>query len=153
MRRLALLLGFVTYSGAQAQQPEPAPTPEARSYAYTSRRSHDEESRAMLGVSTSSSGKRDSLGLLVTNVTAGSPADKAGITEGDRLVSIDGTSLKLAPSDAGEKDMNGVMTRRLMRTMGELKPGDDARDEEPERVALAARRRAHAEHRAILFVP
>jgi S1-C subfamily serine protease len=119
------MLGFVTSSGAQAQQPEPAPTPEARSYAYTTRRSHDEDNRAMLGVSTSSSGKRDSLGLLVTNVTAGSPADKAGITEGDRLVSIDGTSLKLAPSDAGEKDMNGVMTRRLMRTMGELRPGDD----------------------------
>ena len=125
MRRLAFLLGFVTFSGAQAQQPEPAPTPEARNYAYARTRSRDEENRAMLGVSTSSSGKRDSLGLLVTGVTAGSPADKAGIMEGDRLVSIEGTSLKLAPTDAGERDMNGVMTRRLMRTMSELKPGDD----------------------------
>ena len=125
MRRLALMLGFVTFSGAQAQQPEPTPAPEARTYAYSRRSTRDDDNRAMLGLNTSSSGKRDSLGLLVTSVTAGSPADKAGIMEGDRLVSIDGTSLKLAPSDAGERDMNGVMTRRLVRSMGEIKPGDD----------------------------
>ena len=126
MRQYALLLGFFTFSGVQAQQPEPTPTPEARSYAYA-KRTRDDGDRAALGVTTQSSGKRDSLGLLVTMVTANSPADKAGIMEGDRLVSIDGTSLKLAPSDAGERDMNGVMTRRLQRTMGDLKPGDDVK--------------------------
>jgi len=125
MRWSALLTGFVTFSGLQAQQPEPAPAPEARTYSYSSRRMHDEDDRAVLGITTSSSGKRDSLGLLVTSITPNSPAEKAGILEGDRLVSIDGTSLRLAPADAGERDMNGVMTRRLMRTMGELKPGDE----------------------------
>jgi S1-C subfamily serine protease len=123
MRRFALLLGFVTFSGLQAQEPTPAP--EARNYAYSTRRVRDDGNRAALGVSTMSSGKRDSLGLLVTNVTPNSPAEKSGIVEGDRLVSIDGTSLKLAPSDAGERDMNGVMTRRLTRSMGELRPGDE----------------------------
>src|SRR5262249_30791604 len=93
-------------------------------YAYT-KRTRDDGNRAVLGISTMSSGKRDSLGLLVTNVTPSSPAEKAGIVEGDRLVSIDGTSLRLAPTDAGEKDMNGVMTRRLMRAMGDERPGDE----------------------------
>ena len=82
--------------------------------------------RAMLGVSTSSDGKRDTLGLLVTSVTEGSPAEKAGIEEGNRIGSINGVSLKLSRADAGESDMSGVMTNRLVREMRKLKPGEDA---------------------------
>jgi serine protease Do len=81
--------------------------------------------RAMLGVSTSASGKRDTLGLLIESVTPGSPAEKAGLEEGNRIASINGVSLKLAREDAGESDMSGAMTNRLVREMRKLKAGDE----------------------------
>lgn len=86
----------------------------------------DDRDRAMLGVSTQSDGKRDTLGLLIVSVTPGSPAEKAGLEEGNRIASINGVNLKLARGDAGESDMEGVMGNRLRREMNKLKPGDDA---------------------------
>ena len=38
---------------------------------------------------------RDTLGLLVTEVTSGEVAEKARIEEGDRLASVNGTDLRL----------------------------------------------------------
>lgn len=81
--------------------------------------------RPMIGVSTRSSGKRDTLGLLIESVTGGGPAEKAGIEEGDRLVSVNNVNLRLAPSDAGESDMEGVANRRLIRELEKLKAGDE----------------------------
>lgn len=79
---------------------------------------------AVLGVNTASSGERDTLGLLVTSVTPDGPADKAGIEEGNRIAAVNGVNLKLAPEDAGERDMQGMTTRRLVREMGKVKAGD-----------------------------
>jgi S1-C subfamily serine protease len=81
--------------------------------------------RAMIGVSTRSSGKRDTLGLLVESVTRGGPAEQAGIEEGDRLVSANGVNLRLSPIDAGEPDMEGIANRRLVRELGKLDAGAD----------------------------
>lgn len=81
--------------------------------------------RPMIGVSTRSSGKRDTLGLLVESVTRDGPADKAGIEEGDRLVSVNGVNLRLSPADAGESDMEGVANRRLIRELEKRKAGDE----------------------------
>lgn len=82
--------------------------------------------RAAIGVTTSSSASsRDTLGVLVTSVRAGSPADKAGIEEGNRISSVNGVSLKLAAADVGEMDVAGMMTRRLTRELNKLKPGDE----------------------------
>src|SRR5215207_7645527 len=94
-----------------------------RGYTYGSNRSDDD--RAAIGVSTSSGGMRDTLGLLVQSVTASGPADKAGIEEGNRIVSINGVSLKLSAADAGEGDMDGIANRRLIRELEKVKPGDD----------------------------
>ena len=77
----------------------------------------------MLGVSTGSSGKRDTLGLLIESVTPGSPAEKAGLEEGNRIASINGVSLKLSREDAGESDMSGTMTNRLVREMRKIEGG------------------------------
>src|SRR5689334_11729577 len=63
-----------------------------------------DEDRGYLGISTGTSGRRDTLGLLVTDVTPGGPADRAGLQEGDRIVSINGTSLRISEDDAGEPD-------------------------------------------------
>lgn len=79
--------------------------------------------RPMIGVSTRSSGKRDTLGLLVESVTGGGPAEQAGIEEGDRLVSVNGVNLRLSPVDAGESDMEGIATRRLVRELGKVDAG------------------------------
>ncbi len=79
---------------------------------------------AVIGVNTSSSGERDTLGLLVTSVTAGGPADKAGIEEGNRIAAVNGVNLKLASADAGERDMHGMTTRRLVREMEKVNAGD-----------------------------
>ena len=88
-------------------------------------RSGDDEDRAVLGISTGSSGDRDTLGLLVTSVTPGSPAEKAGIEEGNRIAAINGVNLRLSREDAGERDMVGLTSRRLTREMGKIKAGDE----------------------------
>jgi S1-C subfamily serine protease len=85
------------------------------------------QSRAVLGVSTQSSGARDSLGLLIVNVTPGGPADRAGLQEGDRIMSVNDVNLKLAPADAGQPDMRGLTTRRLVREMEKVKAGNEVR--------------------------
>ena len=81
--------------------------------------------RPMIGISTRNSGKRDTLGLLVESVTRGGPAEKAGIEEGDRLVSVNTVNLRLSAADAGESDMDGVANRRLIRELEKQKAGDE----------------------------
>src|ERR1051326_5812653 len=82
--------------------------------------------RAVIGVSTSTgTGPRDTLGLLVSTVTRNGPAEKAGIEEGNRISQINGVSLRLAAADLNDPDMEGIMSRRLMRELDKVKPGDD----------------------------
>lgn len=86
----------------------------------------NDASRVAIGVTTTSStSSRDTLGVLVTAVRAGSPAEKAGIGEGDRIAAINGVSLKLASSDVEEYEMAGAMSRRLTRELNKLKAGDE----------------------------
>ncbi|NUO65511.1 MAG: PDZ domain-containing protein [Gemmatimonadaceae bacterium] len=81
--------------------------------------------RSMIGVSTSSSGIRDTLGLLVTSITPNGPAEKAGIVEGNRIAAINGVNLRLSAADAGEPDMQGITARRLTRELGKIDPGKE----------------------------
>jgi S1-C subfamily serine protease len=82
--------------------------------------------RAIIGVSTTNAATaRDTLGVLVSTVRAGSPAEKAGIEEGNRIASINGVSLKLSAIDVGDEAMAGVLSRRLQRELEKLNPGDD----------------------------
>ncbi len=124
MRRVLLptILLAVAAAAVPAQR---TPAPGARTYAFNT--FSDDGDRAMLGVSTQSDGVRDTLGVLVISVTPGSPAEKAGIEEGNRIASINGVNLKLSRADAGEPDMAGVMTNRLSREMRKLKSGDEVK--------------------------
>jgi S1-C subfamily serine protease len=80
--------------------------------------------RAALGVTTGLSGTaRDTLGLLVRDVTKGSPAEKAGIEEGNRLAAINGVNLRAAAADVEDNEMSDALVRRLTRELGKLKPG------------------------------
>jgi S1-C subfamily serine protease len=85
----------------------------------------DDQNRAVIGITTSTGSARDTLGVLVSSITAGGPAEKAGIEEGNRIAAINGVNLKLAPADADDWDMASVMSRRLTRELGKVKPGDD----------------------------
>ena len=118
---LALSAGVVQAQGSTRSRSRSDDNP-ARVYAYDR---FDDRDRAAIGVSTSSGGMRDTLGLLVSSVTAGGPADKAGIEEGNRLVSINGVSLRLSAADAGEGDMDGIVQRRLIRELEKVKAGDE----------------------------
>ena len=81
--------------------------------------------RAYLGISTGGGSKRDTLGLLIEGVVPGSPADKAGLEEGNRIASINGVKLTADAADAGEPETASMMQRRLTRELGKVKQGDD----------------------------
>lgn len=86
----------------------------------------DDQTRAALGLTTSTSNSaRDTLGLLVTSVAANGPADRAGVEEGDRIASINGVSLRVAPGDADDLDISSAMSRRLTRELSRVRPGDE----------------------------
>lgn len=85
-----------------------------------------DENRAVIGITTSTGSARDTLGVLVSAVVPGGPAEKAGIEEGNRLAAINSVSLKLDPADVDDADMAAILSRRVTRELGKLKPGDDA---------------------------
>lgn len=81
--------------------------------------------RLVLGISTNEVSERaDTLGLRVLSVEKDSPAEKAGLKAGDRLQSINGVTLRAERADAGERDYDGVITRRLQREMAKVKDGE-----------------------------
>jgi S1-C subfamily serine protease len=116
----ALAIG-ATAASAQVAITTPRAPVAARAYALDM-----QTPRAVIGVSTSvSTGSRDTLGLLVSAVNRGGPAEKAGIEEGNRIAAINGVSLKLGTADLGDPDMERLMSRRLIRELDKVKPGDE----------------------------
>jgi serine protease Do len=81
--------------------------------------------RPMIGVTTAAESERaDTLGLRIESVSAGSPAEKAGLKAGDRLQAVNGVSLCADRADAGASDYSGVLNRRLQRAVQAAKPGE-----------------------------
>jgi hypothetical protein len=82
--------------------------------------------RAALGVSTMATGtRRDTLGLMISAVTPGSPAARAGLEEGNRIAAINWTSLRANGADVEDEAMAGTLARRLVRALSAVKPGDE----------------------------
>lgn len=83
--------------------------------------------RAVIGVTTSSGGndKTDTAGVKIESVTAGGPADKAGIKAGARITSVNGVNLKISALDADDPELQGIGQRRLLREIGKANPGDE----------------------------
>lgn len=87
--------------------------------------SADSDARAMLGIEVSMSGTaRDTLGVLVSSVASGSPADRAGIQQRDRIAEVNGMSLRVSREDVGRTEAQELVHRRLTRELGALRPGD-----------------------------
>jgi hypothetical protein len=85
-----------------------------------------EANRAALGVGTSATGTlRDTLGLMITSITRGGPAERAGLEEGNRLAAINGVSLRANAADIEDYQLSGTLVRRLTRELSRVKPGDE----------------------------
>ena len=80
--------------------------------------------RAALGLELRTTGtKRDTLGVFVEAVTPKGPAETAGITEGDRIASINGLDLRTSAGDTEDSYTNGLAAHRLSREVQKLSPG------------------------------
>ncbi|HPV77162.1 MAG TPA: PDZ domain-containing protein, partial [Gemmatimonadaceae bacterium] len=88
------VLAIVGVNASLAAQTTTRPTPERdepRIMTRTLRSAMpDDPDRPRLGLTLAAGGAIDTLGILVDEITAGGPADKAGIKAGDRIVSING---------------------------------------------------------------
>jgi PDZ domain len=86
------------------------------------------EGRRVLGVSFSQRGSmRDTAGLLITSITSGGAADKAGLNEGDRLISIDGIDLRVPPADADTPEGVEARVSRMRRQLDAVKDSQPVR--------------------------
>ncbi|MCU0625397.1 MAG: PDZ domain-containing protein [Gemmatimonadaceae bacterium] len=87
--------------------------------------------RRVLGIALAEGGSvRDTAGLLITSVSRGSAAEKAGLGPGDRLVSIDGVDLRVDAADAGDGSAASARVGRLRRAL------DAAKDSQPVRLEV-----------------
>jgi C-terminal processing protease CtpA/Prc len=85
----------------------------------------DPDPRTRLGIEVSMSGtSRDTLGLLVSSVISGSPADQAGLQERERIAEVNGMSLRVSREDVGSSEAQELVYRRLARELEALRPGD-----------------------------
>ena len=121
---------LLVLSVAAAIAPSDASAQGTRVYRTEPSRAHglaaeEDGDRAVIGVSTASGSARDTLGVLVSSITPGGPAERAGIEEGNRIASVNGVNLKLSPADIGDWDMANAMSRRLTRELRKLKAGDE----------------------------
>jgi len=133
VRRTALLIGFCLPFGATSMlaqrtppappDPRPMPAPAPRAQRYINGLSF--RSGGLLGVTLrASSGPADTLGILIESVQDGMPAEKAGIRDGARIMSIDGIDLRLEPRDIGDSAAERLPESRLRRAISAKAPGD-----------------------------
>ena len=82
--------------------------------------------RASLGLTLASAGNaRDTLGVFVTAVTTGGPADRAGLMEGERIASITGVDLRVPAGDVGDPMAGQARISRLLRELEKATPGSE----------------------------
>jgi len=121
---LATLLVVTSTAFAQQQSDRTRSTVRSGPFGATIAYSREDPDRLVLGITTSSGGARDTLGLLVSSIATGGPAEKAGLEEGNRLVAINSVALRLNASDAADPEMAGVLGRRLQRELDKMKAGE-----------------------------
>jgi serine protease Do len=124
---LIALAAVSSAATASAQEPRASVESRVRALDDVIARYRDEPThRAAIGIGTTATGTlRDTLGLMITSVTKGSPAEKAGLEEGNRIAAINGVSLRVNAADVEDGEMSGALTRRLTRELAKSKPGDE----------------------------
>lgn len=87
----------------------------------------DEESagsRGMVGVSIGAAGNlRDTLGLFVSRVVSGGPAERAGIIEGERIAAVNGIDVRVPREDVEDPPAASARADRFVREVQKVAPG------------------------------
>ncbi|HEX5971245.1 MAG TPA: PDZ domain-containing protein [Gemmatimonadaceae bacterium] len=120
---LAALAGAAIPAAAQTSRSDVRirRAPEARAFSFAR-----SGAGAALGLTTRATGTlRDTLGLLVTSITKDSPAERAGLEEGNRIAAINGVSLRANAADIEDIELSNALTHRLTRELQKVKPGDE----------------------------
>jgi predicted metalloprotease with PDZ domain len=118
------MIALTAPAGAQARRAPPREIAGAEGRGLIWHR--DTTPRAALGINTAMSGtRRDTLGLLITSIVRGGPAEKAGLEEGNRLAAINGVNLRANTADIEDYESAGTLSRRLVRELEKVKPGDE----------------------------
>jgi hypothetical protein len=121
----AAVLALASTGSAAVAQSRPADRDEAPR-ADRSASTIAPDTRASLGLTVSvSGGDRDTLGLLISGVVADSPADRAGVADGNRLAAINGVSLRLSPDAVGDQSAEDALLRNLARELRNAQAGDE----------------------------
>ena len=110
--------------------PRAAPRAESRVLPRSESRTPARD-RATLGLSITSTGTaRDTLGAFVASVVPDGPAERAGIVEGARIISIEGVELRAERAtrrdrDGRETTVTRARTERLEEALRDRRPGDE----------------------------
>jgi hypothetical protein len=80
--------------------------------------------RAMIGVMVGAAGNlRDTLGLFVSSVVGGGPAEKAGVIEGERIATVNGIDVRVPREDADDQQVVSARVDRFVREVQKVEPG------------------------------
>lgn len=80
--------------------------------------------RAMVGMRVGAAGNlRDTLGLFVSSVVSGGPAEKAGMIEGERIATVNGIDVRVPREDADDQQVVSVRVDRFVREVQKVEPG------------------------------
>ena len=114
-----------TQANAQSRAPVES-RPSTPAAAYRVWNSDEPAHRAVLGVGTEYTWTlRDTLGVLISTLTRGGPAEKAGLEEGNRIAAIGNVSLRINAADVEDGEMTSAVHRRLVRELAKSRPGDE----------------------------
>jgi C-terminal processing protease CtpA/Prc len=81
-------------------------------------------SRGMVGLSIGVAGNlRDTLGLFVSGVLTGGPADKAGIVEGERVAAVNGMDVRIPREDIEDPQATSRRLDHFSREVQRAEPG------------------------------
>ncbi|MBL0940912.1 MAG: PDZ domain-containing protein [Gemmatimonadaceae bacterium] len=84
----------------------------------------EDDKRGRVGLAITSMGNaRDTLGLFVSSVVTGGPAEKAGVVEGDRIAAVNGVDVRVAKEDVEDMQAGGARADRFIREVQKVEPG------------------------------
>jgi S1-C subfamily serine protease len=80
--------------------------------------------RGMVGITVGGAGNaRDTLGLFISSVVSGGPAEKAGIVEGERVAAVNGVDVRMAREDVDDAQALSARVNRFVREVQQAEPG------------------------------
>jgi hypothetical protein len=78
----------------------------------------------MVGLTVGAAGNaRDTLGLFISSVVTGGPAEKAGIVEGERVAAVNGVDVRVARADVEDAEVVSARVNRFVREVQQAVPG------------------------------